>query len=573
MKKLRFMLSSVLSAVLAASCISAAADGMIRADFDAETKQIEVSGSAAANTRITLKVFANADYTDGNVSADDVAYFFHTDTDADGNFVFKFKIDPSRPNGRYTAAANGEGLSDAECEFILIDDKLVSDMLTKLNKASESDVSGLIDDGIFTVFGTDENEVLYYNSLNVEYKRTVILSWLAARPNGGYADKDAANGGFYSACGYADLKQFEPSEENRAEIEERIKKIFDGIGKSALWEKYTGTKQSNSLSAAVRKKTYSDALDALKNADTAADFADKVTERMVLNSVNGAASWLGYKDIIDNSSANNGFFEYINGINRDGLKKNEANALKLAFNSRKQEYTSIPEFVSDINKAISQAGSSSPTGGSGSGSGSGGGGNRGNSGGSVTVPFTPSESTDTSDGFADMAGYEWAADAVKALSEKNIINGIEENKFAPGENVTREQFVKMLALAFNLDITDGAKVEFTDCSPHDWSYPYIAAAYGRGLVMGTGDGFGKSSNITRQDAAVMTYRFMGSPSNTENGADFTDSGEISDYAAEAVSAMAAAGLINGVGDGRFEPKNNMTRAQAAQLLYNVLHTK
>lgn len=576
MKKLKVMLSSVLSLALAVLCInvSFADGGSMEAVFDAGTKQIEISGSAKANTRVTLKVFSKSDYTSGNVSADKVAYFFHTDSDANGNFVFKFRIDSSRPNGWYVAAANGEGLPNAECEFILIDDNLVKDTLGKLNKASENDMIGLIEDGMFIVFGTDENEVLYYTQLNSEYKRTVILSWLAARPEGGYADKDAANGGFYSACGYADLKLYEPSEENRTEIEERIRKIFDGLGKSLLWEKYEGTKTTNALSAAVKEKTYSDALDILKNADTAVEFADKVTDKMILNSINGATSWMGYKDIIDNPTANNGFLEYIDGIYRTELNKNEANALKLAYNNRKSEYTSIADFVTDINRAIGQAGSSMPSGGGGSGSGSSG---RGNSGSSVVAPFNPGSSTEAPDvsagGFSDMSGYDWAADAVKELSERNIINGVGDGKFAPGENVTREQFVKMLALTFNLAIDDSAKAEFTDCNPQDWSYPYIAAAHSRGLVQGTGAEFGKNSYITRQDAAVMTYRFMDSPAAAENGTEFTDSSDISDYALEAVLSMTAAGVIKGVGDGKFEPKNNMTRAQAAQMLYNVLHAE
>lgn len=579
MKKLKLILSSVLSAVLAASCmnVSLAESGSVKAVFDAASKQIEVSGSAEANTRVTLKVFSKSDYTSGNVGADNVAYFFHTDSDENGNFIFKFRIDSSRPNGWYVAAANGEGLPNAECEFILIDDNLVRDMLGKLNNASESSMNSLIDDGIFTVFGTDENEVLYYTQLNSEYKRTVILSWLAARPEGGYADKNAANGGFYSACGYADLKLYEPSEENRAEIEERIKKIFEGLRKSLLWEKYEGTKTTNALSAAVKEKTYSDALNILKSADTAGEFADRVTEKMILNSINGATSWMGYKDIIDNSSANNGFSEYIDGINRTELSKNEANALKIAYNSRSAEYTSISDFAADINKAIGQAGSSAPSGGGSSG-GSGGSGGGGGSGSSVVAPFNPSGAgTDapvvTVGGFTDMSGYEWAADAVKELSEKKIINGVGEQKFAPGENVTREQFVKMLALTFNLAIDEGAETAFTDCAPQDWSYPYIAAAHSRGLVQGTGGEFGKISFITRQDAAVMTYRFMGSPSAAENGTEFTDSGDISDYALKAVLSMTAAGVIKGVGDGKFEPKNNMTRAQAAQMLYNVLHAE
>ena len=52
--------------------------------------------------------------------------------------------------------------------------------------------------------------------------------------------------------------------------------------------------------------------------------------------------------------------------------------------------------------------------------------------------------------------------------------------------------------------------------------------------------------------------------------EFADSPDISDYAKTAVEALAADGIINGVGDNRFEPHKNATRAEAAVMINNVL---
>ena len=46
--------------------------------------------------------------------------------------------------------------------------------------------------------------------------------------------------------------------------------------------------------------------------------------------------------------------------------------------------------------------------------------------------------------------------------------------------------------------------------------------------------------------------------------------EIAEYAKDAVETLYASGLLNGVGDGRFAPRDNMTRAQAAVIIANFL---
>ena len=52
--------------------------------------------------------------------------------------------------------------------------------------------------------------------------------------------------------------------------------------------------------------------------------------------------------------------------------------------------------------------------------------------------------------------------------------------------------------------------------------------------------------------------------------DFNDYEEIAQYAKTAVSTLAGAGIINGMGDGSFEPNSPATRAQAAKIIYEVI---
>ena len=73
--------------------------------------------------------------------------------------------------------------------------------------------------------------------------------------------------------------------------------------------------------------------------------------------------------------------------------------------------------------------------------------------------------------------------------------------------------------------------------------------------------------------ATMTYRAVNTVGKSLSGADreeFADASSISPWAAEACTAMHKAGIINGVGANSFAPKDNVTRAQAAKILYEVM---
>ena len=169
--------------------------------------------------------------------------------------------------------------------------------------------------------------------------------------------------------------------------------------------------------------------------------------------------------------------------------------------------------------------------------------------------------------FTDLAGADWAMDAVEYLYKEGIINGRSENSFAPNETVTRAELVKMIVES--LDISGGSnEVEFGDVSDGDWFSSYIKKAAAAGIVNGANGIFRPDGGVTREDAALIIFRALG----LENSGEITfdDAADISDYAKPAISAMVESGYISGMGNGTFMPKATLTRAQAAQLIYNAL---
>ena len=107
-----------------------------------------------------------------------------------------------------------------------------------------------------------------------------------------------------------------------------------------------------------------------------------------------------------------------------------------------------------------------------------------------------------------------------------------------------------------------------------WYAPYISAAARSGLVMGIdGDIFGVGQKVTRQDIAVFLYRvvdYLNIDLPTIKKPELKDKGDVSEYALDAVTALAEAGIINGNENGEFAPKNSATRAETARLISEFL---
>jgi len=175
----------------------------------------------------------------------------------------------------------------------------------------------------------------------------------------------------------------------------------------------------------------------------------------------------------------------------------------------------------------------------------------------------------------DLGKAAWAADSVKALAARGIVQGVGDGAFQPEGVVTRAAFVKMLVSA--LDLNDpNAQGAFSDVKADAWYAEAVFSAQKLGIVSGRTDGsFGINDAITREEMAAMLYRaakalkleLTGSASQP---VEFKDRDAIGAYAAEAVAAMQKAGLIQGMADGTFAPKGKATRAQAAQLICNLL---
>ncbi len=177
--------------------------------------------------------------------------------------------------------------------------------------------------------------------------------------------------------------------------------------------------------------------------------------------------------------------------------------------------------------------------------------------------------------FLDLEEYSWAEESINYLYENKIMEGYEDKTFRPGGYLTRAEGTKIVCKAFLKSGYVVLESEFADVKKEDWYYKNVVnAEYFSLFSKMYKNNFCGNENVTRQEFCTIAYRAYliknGFLEAKNPGIDFFDSPEISSYAYEAVTKMQKAGIIDGDGKGYFNPKANITRAEASKVMKMLL---
>ncbi|WP_164545630.1 M28 family peptidase [Paenibacillus albus] len=180
--------------------------------------------------------------------------------------------------------------------------------------------------------------------------------------------------------------------------------------------------------------------------------------------------------------------------------------------------------------------------------------------------------------FTDISATPWAIHAIESLASKDIVLGDSDNSFHPRQQVTRAEFVAMLARGLGL-LDPTATVQFADVSPQAWYFPYIASLAKWKLVQGSGNGtFNPNAPITREQMAVLAanvleaYEEISKAEDPETAlAKYKDRLSIAGYAQSAVALVTEQQIMQGMQGSLFAPREAVTRAEAAVMLQNLLY--
>ncbi len=178
--------------------------------------------------------------------------------------------------------------------------------------------------------------------------------------------------------------------------------------------------------------------------------------------------------------------------------------------------------------------------------------------------------------FPDLESHLWAENSINFVYENGIMSGYEDGSFKPGGFLTRAEGTKIVCKSFLKSGYVVLESEYEDIKKSDWFYKNVVNAEYFSLFskMYSGE-FSANTKMTRQEFCTLAYRGYlrkyGFMDTKKIGIDFFDSPEISSYAYEAVTKMQKAGILNGDGSGYFNPKENITRAEAAKIIEMLIN--
>lgn len=179
--------------------------------------------------------------------------------------------------------------------------------------------------------------------------------------------------------------------------------------------------------------------------------------------------------------------------------------------------------------------------------------------------------------FTDVREADWFYGSVKSAFLKGLMQGMSGTEFAPNAKLTRAMFVTILYRVEGSPETE--RSDFTDVTPESWYADAVGWAGKSGIVNGLSETrFAPQENITREQMATVIYRYLLQKEVTSAVSDdydlsgFEDAADISEYALPAIRYCAENGILTGKTDSTINPKDDTTRAETATVLARILQS-
>ena len=186
--------------------------------------------------------------------------------------------------------------------------------------------------------------------------------------------------------------------------------------------------------------------------------------------------------------------------------------------------------------------------------------------GSATVKLV-----DNTKSFTDTANH-WAGDSIAFVTSHELFQGTSGGTFSPDAPMNRAMLATVLYRLEDAEANGGNP--FTDVAAGTWYTDAVTWASANQIVSGTGSGFAPDRDLTRQELVTMLYRYAKSVGmDTDKTTDldgYADSGNVADWAAEAMAWAVKSGLIAGRGGAVLAPEGTATRAEVATILQRLV---
>lgn len=560
----RFSILMIFVLLFSMLSISVCAENLnFSATYDASSELITLRGNGIGI--ITVRV-TDADFNSSDLSDDTLPIDYHQ-FNANGSFVDEFYLPYGTPNGTYELYITD---SDSYAtKKIVVYSKSEADAVIKSeinNSSSEQDFINSVTQNALALGINTNDEDFDNDALRLMYSL-------------GTTYKDSAD--FYNEYQLCTAVN-SLSDKSGDEVLSKLNQYSSVLSISVADDYENNSNLTDSAKKALLKSLSQS--DYIKDVDVSQDLTDSEDFRAVYlaycaySAINDTQSWQKLRDIYTKD------FDFLKenvvNQNKDYSKLSSSDVFAELVSMK---FDKLSDIEDNFDRAVDNVKNGKKAQG---GSSSGGGGGGGWSVPSVTdstpvydeTPgFTEKIKTELSvpllsgvkSAYTDVAEADWYAEAVTVLGGSEIISGDPSGAYRPNDNITRAEFAKLIVSAFNIK---AEKSGFRDVATDSWYEPYVTVAAGAGIIQGYDGYFSPDSPITRQDAAVIIYRTADLLGAAYVGyKEPADIGTASVYAWPAIVTLYHNGVINGVGDNKFMPLDNISRAQAAQLIYNVIN--
>ncbi len=541
--------------MMISTVVNAAAAVTTSVVFDAENEDVLISGNAT-NGDVIITVTDSAD--SAALSATHHPFDIISVTSVDGKYSTTLELAGTSAAGKKLKVTAFDSVgSSVSVDFVNPDFAAASSLMSALASAQSANAFTAVAEPNANVLGFDKDSVIYKNAKSKIY--SVLYAILPDSPT-----PAKVYNLYYTACALASI-----GGAAQGEVEEILSDNAPYIGINFATDYSSDSRLDSQAKTALCSILSSEDFGlVLTSTETFAKYFEKAK---ALACIKTAANWQDIKKVMETD------FKALFTLSNESATVAQSAYGKM-MNCQYGKFSDISSnyalAIAEAQKEIRDNGNSSNRGGS-------------SGGGSISLPPSVDIQIDPNSGqeetniktpmvalpdnassnFYDVPESHWGYEAISSLSTAGIISGYDAITFMPANNITRAEFTKLVCASFGIPLS---KANFADVPEDAWYNGYVGGAGEYGIVGGYGDTFGPNDCITRQDAAVIVYRALKNEDIVLNGtADFADSLDISLYALTAVGAFKEYGILSGDGT-NFRPLANITRAEAAQLLYKAL---
>lgn len=164
---------------------------------------------------------------------------------------------------------------------------------------------------------------------------------------------------------------------------------------------------------------------------------------------------------------------------------------------------------------------------------------------------------------------------LKDLSDKEILNGVENGYFGIGRNVGRGDFVTGLGRTLEyigMEVIHNEESSFSDVKYNDYYNKYVSWGNMNNIIKGYNNRFSPNNSITNEEAAVIVDRLLNlyELGEIEKDLIIEDFSEISYWANSSVQRVLNLKIMNLSDSSNFNPNKKLNREEFAEIIFNLM---